>query len=229
MNNKISGIYKIQSQKNKNRIYIGSAKNIHVRWGIHISCLRRNKHHSIKLQNHYNKYGESDLLFSILLGCDESCLISNEQFFIDSYKPFFNIKPKAGSNLGFKHSDECKNKIRQSLIGKKHSEERRKNISIASKGRIVSEKTRQKMSISRKGHDVGENTREKIRNTLTGVKHTEERKLNSSIGHLGQKSWLKGKRMSDESRIKMSIAKKGKIAWNKNRKFINGKYELCPN
>src|SRR4030042_5011373 len=133
MNNKISGIYKIQSIRKKNRIYIGSAKNIHVRWGLHLSYLRRNKHHSIKLQNYYNKYGESDLLFNILLGCDEALLIVNEQFFIDSYKQYFNIKPNAGSNLGFKHSEESKNKTRQSLLGKKYSEERCKNMSVASK------------------------------------------------------------------------------------------------
>jgi GIY-YIG catalytic domain. len=61
-----SGIYKIESKLKPERIYIGSAINIGQRWRVHLSDLRKQKHHSKKLQNHYNKYGEVDLSFSIL-------------------------------------------------------------------------------------------------------------------------------------------------------------------
>jgi len=116
---KISGIYKIQSAIKPNRVYIGSAVNINHRWNCHLSDLRKNKHHSKKLQNHLNKYGESDLLFSILLGCPKEDLIKNEQYFLDSYKPYFNICQIASSQFGLKRSEETKNKMRQ----RKHSEE----------------------------------------------------------------------------------------------------------
>jgi group I intron endonuclease len=97
-----SGIYKIESKSHPDRIYIGSAVNIGNRWYEHLKKLKRNTHHSKKLQNHFNKYGESDLQFSILLGCDKEDLIKIEQYFLDSYNPWFNICKKAGNTLGLK-------------------------------------------------------------------------------------------------------------------------------
>ena len=61
----ISGIYKIKSKVKPERIYIGSSVNIQERWRKHINYLKNNKHQSIKLQRHYNKYGKNDLVFSI--------------------------------------------------------------------------------------------------------------------------------------------------------------------
>ena len=46
--------------------YIGSASRICDRWINHKFDLKNNKHHSIHLQNHYNKYGEDDLIFSVI-------------------------------------------------------------------------------------------------------------------------------------------------------------------
>ena len=66
---KISGIYQIQSIIKPERIYVGSGINIYQRWTQHKRELRQNKHHSIKLQRHYDKYGESDLVFIIIEPC----------------------------------------------------------------------------------------------------------------------------------------------------------------
>jgi len=63
--------------------------------------------------------------------CDPENCIPREQFYIDLLKPEYNILPKAGSNLGFKHSEETLNKMR---------------------GRIFSIETLAKMSIARKGN-----------------------------------------------------------------------------
>jgi group I intron endonuclease len=116
---KISGIYQIQSKIKSERIYIGSAIDIMQRWNVHLCDLKHNRHNP-KLQRHFNKYGESDLVFSILLGCAKEYLIANEQFFIDSYKPYFNICPIAGSSLGIKFSDESKVKMSKCKIGNKY-------------------------------------------------------------------------------------------------------------
>ena len=99
----ISGIYKIESKVHPDRIYIGSAVNFRHRKNIHFRTLKKNIHKNPKLQAHYNKYGEGDLSFSVIAICDKKELIPEnkiiwiEQFFIDAYKPWFNIAKIAGS------------------------------------------------------------------------------------------------------------------------------------
>jgi group I intron endonuclease len=111
---KISAIYIIKSIIKPERSYIGSAVRIDLRWNLHLSRLRRNIHDNKKLQSHFNKYGESDLQFSILLGCEKEDLIKIEQYFIDSYNPWFNHCKIAGNKLGVKTSDETKEKMSKS-------------------------------------------------------------------------------------------------------------------
>lgn len=94
------GIYKISSLIKPNRIYIGSALNIKRRWNKHKSDLKNNKHHSIKLQRHYNKYGIDDLIFEIIEECVIDCLIDWEQHYIDKTHTYFNTCKIAGSSKG---------------------------------------------------------------------------------------------------------------------------------
>ena len=118
---KISAIYKIQSIVKPERIYIGSAININKRWREHLQCLKTNKHGNGRLQNHFNKYGETDLNFSILLGCEKDDLLKIEQYFIDSYNPYFNICKIVGSNLGVKFSKESRKRMSKAKIGNKYA------------------------------------------------------------------------------------------------------------
>lgn len=186
----VSAIYQIQSKCKPNRKYIGSAINIAKRWGDHLNRLRRNKHHSKKLQRHYNKYGEADLQFSIILGCDKEDLIKNEQYFLDAYRPYFNICLIAGSVLGLKKgaswnrgispSEEIKEKLRKANLGKPQSLETRQKRSQSmkgkntwQKGRKFSEETKAKMRASQKA---------RIRKS-----HTEEAKQKMRLAKLGKK------------------------------------------
>ena len=57
---KISGVYQIVNELNGHR-YIGSSKNIQHRILVHRSALRRNSHHSIYLQNAFNKGDHSNI------------------------------------------------------------------------------------------------------------------------------------------------------------------------
>jgi|WetSurMetagenome_2_1015567.scaffolds.fasta_scaffold00157_28 group I intron endonuclease len=148
---KVSGVYQIQSKIKPIKIYIGSAIDINERWRKHIDRLTKNKHHSPKLQNHFNKYGESDLQFSILLGCDKDDLIKVEQYFIDTYKPFFNCSPTAGSCLGVKRSDEHKEKLRKIHTGLKASDETKLKQSIKRKGVKKSDETKRLMKLNHVG------------------------------------------------------------------------------
>jgi group I intron endonuclease len=156
LNMGMTGIYKIQSKIKPERIYIGSAMGIFKRWRNHLSLLKRNKHCSPKLQNHFNKYGEVDLVFSILLNCEKEDLIKIEQYFIDSYNPWFNICKIAGNQLGIKRSEEFKIHLKLINLGKIVSKETRDKMSesqlkVAGKrrlkmiGRKVSEETRSKL------------------------------------------------------------------------------------
>ena len=166
MRNRICGIYQIQSKIKYNKIYVGSAIDIYLRWLGHIEELRKNKHHNPKLQCHYNKYGESDLQFSILLGCEKEDLLKYEQFFIDSLNPWFNIQKVAGSPLGKKMSDEEK---------RKHSEAM-KGINTWMNGRIPWNKGKKGLQVSwRKG--------------LTGFKESKETRKKKSES--AKKAWAR--------------------------------------
>jgi group I intron endonuclease len=89
------GVYKIQSKKKHKRVYIGSSINIRSRWHSHLSDLKNNLHTNKKLQDHVNKYGLDDLIFIVIVACDMSNMLEYEQFFIDAYSPYFNIRTKA--------------------------------------------------------------------------------------------------------------------------------------
>lgn len=194
---KIAGIYKIQSIAKPDRIYIGSAMDIHKRWEQHLLRLKRNKHHSQKLQRHYNKYGKNDLIFSILIGCEKTELINTEQYFIDVYQPYFNGRLKAYSNEGFKHTEEAKRKIGESKKGVKNH----------NYGKHLSAETRKKMSNSKKGISVN-----------LGRKHTEEAKKKISLSRIGKPNPHKGNIPSAEGIKRIKELLKGRIPWNKGLK-----------
>lgn len=215
---KISGIYKIQSKVKPERIYIGSSGDISNRWKGHLGRLRRGNHHSLKLQRHYLKYGESDLLFSSILACDKSDLIKIEQYFIDSYNPYFNNSPLAGSTKGIKHTQEsCA------------------NMSKAHKGNIpwnkgkkgaqkISDETKRKMSLSHKGNKSALGNKfsreacERLSEARKGRIFSEEHKKKIGAANV-YRIWTNESRKkisesrkneSAEVRLKRSIAQKGK-------------------
>lgn len=130
----IPGIYKIQSLIKPHKFYIGSAVDIRRRWRQHLYLLRKNEHNPI-IQNHYNKYGESDFIFIILEPCFPEFLIVREQYYIDAFKPIFNAVQKAQNSFGFKHSKESNRKNRIAHLGKKDSPEVKLKKSLAHKGR----------------------------------------------------------------------------------------------
>jgi len=68
------------------------------------------------------KYGHSNFKLEILEYCDRSEVISRENYYINLLKPEYNILQVAGSSLGYKPSEETKNKIRLSLLGKSSGE-----------------------------------------------------------------------------------------------------------
>ena len=103
------GIYQILNKKTGKR-YIGSSKNIRLRWNSHRSALRLGKHHAIMLQRSYNRHGAEAFEYSVLLYCDKNNLAMYEQALLDGFKPFgddgYNILPSAYSMSGHKLSPD---------------------------------------------------------------------------------------------------------------------------
>lgn len=62
------------------------------------------------------KYGYSKFSFEILEFCDIKNVLVREQYYIDLLKPEYNILLKAGSPLGYKHTDEAKEKMKGTKI-----------------------------------------------------------------------------------------------------------------
>ena len=63
---------------------------------------------SVVLHRALLKYGYSNFSLDIIEYCEPNVKISREQYYIDLLKYEYNILKKAGSNLGFKHSEAIK-------------------------------------------------------------------------------------------------------------------------
>lgn len=198
----LSGIYYIQSKEHPERKYIGSAANFNWRKSKHLSDLRKNKHHSIKLQRHFNKYGEDDLIFILKEECDKSQLLEIEQHYLDNEKPFFNTCIVAGSSLGLHWtlSEESRKNISEGHRGTKHSEESKIKRSKKLKGRKPSDLARKRSSEVHKGKKLSEEQIELMRARAIG------------------NSYAKGKRwrLSEETKAKMRAS----ALKNKNEKHF---------
>jgi group I intron endonuclease len=160
-----TGVYLIQNKVNK-KMYIGSASRVvanrsnsgfYMRWSLHISSLTKNKHHCQHLQRSWNKYGAENFEFSIMHKCPPEKAIEMEQLYIDLLEPQYNSCKTAGSPLGYKHSEESKNRM-----------------SLARKGITISEYTRLRLSETRKGVSKTEEHKKKISESHKGKTHTKE-------------------------------------------------------
>lgn len=106
-------VYKITCEIN-NEFYIGSSVNLYMRWYVHLSELRRNKHHSQKLQDLYNKFGEKSLKISIVKeydNCDRKQLYEYEKEFIERLSPTINEVSVKECHV----SDEWRKKISNTI------------------------------------------------------------------------------------------------------------------
>ena len=117
------------------------------------------------------KYGFNNFKLEILEYCEEGVNpVNREQYYLDLFKPEYNILNQAGSILGFRHSEETLNYFREH---REVSEETRKNLSEAARGRILSPELRKELSEIRKGIKLTNETRSRISQAaikLRGVK-----------------------------------------------------------
>lgn len=153
----ISGVYQIKNLIN-GKLYVGSAVNFKLRFNKHKSQLRLNNHDNIKLQNSFNNHSENNFVFEILATCPPEYCIKLEQWFIDNLKPEYNILKIAGSSLGYKHSNETKQRLKNKFI----SEETKNKISLSHKGKKLSLEHKEKISRKSKLYKHSLETRSKL-------------------------------------------------------------------
>jgi group I intron endonuclease len=203
---KQSGVYIIRNFIDS-RIYIGSSVNISDRYYDHIQTLKRQKHHNTIIQRFVNRYGIESIYFEILELCSKEDMISREQYYMDLYKPEFNVRKRAESNIGIKCSEEKKEKIRAKLKGVK-----------TYRGSIGYKPTPETIEKIRQGNTGKKRTAEMLEKQskrMLGFKHSDEVKLRMSESKKGIKApprsiehcqniskGKKGKPMSEERRQK---------------------------
>jgi group I intron endonuclease len=197
-------VYKIGSKAVPDHYYIGSTVNFAGRKQQHLQDLRKGIHSSLRLQNHYNRYGESDLIFSIIVECSKEFLVAYEQYYIDVLNPYYNVCKIAGNCLGIKHSKETRKKLSKLRQGKNNS----------FYGKHHSEETKEKNRQAHLGSHHSEETKEKMRQAHLGQKRSEEAKRRMS-------EWQKGinkKPASEETKKLMSLS--GIKAWKLRKQLV---------
>jgi len=188
---KKSVLYSITNPVN-NKKYIGISSEFDNRKRNHLWHLRNNKHGNEKLQNAFNKYGEENFCFDIIL-----CFLSNDRLellkiennFIekyDTYKNGYNKSIGFDGSILLKPSEKWRKSTSERMkgntywLGRKQSEEHIYKRTRVHKGKTLSKETKSKISDSRKGKFTGED------NPFYGKSHTEEFK-NEIAKKLGKK------------------------------------------
>lgn len=114
------GIYRILNLTN-GKFYIGSAVCLKNRASKHFSDLRKGKHGNRKLQNSFNKHGESAFVFHVIEPViAKELLIQREQFYIDTLRPELNIRKIADSPLGLRATPETRRRQSEAHRGAKN-------------------------------------------------------------------------------------------------------------
>lgn len=181
-----SGIYRWTNKINGKK-YVGSSVNLGRRFSAYFShkYLSSNK---LMVSKALLKYGYAGFILEIIEYCVLKNLIQREQYYINLFKPEYNILKVAGSLLGFKHSESTKERLANLYTGRKISEQVKAKMSDTQKGRVHTLEAKAKMRISK-----------------IGLNLSEEHKANLSIAALGKKQ-------DESTKLKISLSKGTAIA-----------------
>jgi group I intron endonuclease len=186
------------------RFYIGStSKGFNIRRDAHLTALRKKKHANRFMQAAFNKYGEDNFCFTILLHCKPEECVSEEQNVLDDNfdNPLcMNLSPTAGSTFGVRYSDEVRSKLSAQRTGKKlsqatrqkhrermlnyrHSEESKRKIAESNRRRRLSDETKKKISEKNRGKTHSAASRELMSKARRGVPKSPETRARMAIAN----------------------------------------------
>lgn len=195
--------------------YIGSSKNFKARWKEHVRDLKKQRHHSIKLQRAWNKYGPEAFIFCALEYGAKN-LLDMEQIHLDAwdaYRTGYNCSPLAyaPSFKGGHHSEETKEMLR----ALRHTDETKEFIRAYALAHP--EEYRREMTSER---------RASIGNSLLGLTRTPENCANISKGKQNKRTSIAtefkpGHEVPRETRIAISTALKDR-PWSLARRKAQG-------
>lgn len=175
----MTGVYAIVHLASGKR-YVGSAsKSFRLRLAVHMSELRKFKHHSSTLQRAWSKYGDDAFEFRIVELSPPAWVVDVEQVFIDFYhsceRDFgYNMAPTAGSCRGIKRSPESVEKTAASNRGRKHSPETIEKIAAANRGKKMSPEAIAKTTAAIRGKKKSPEVIEKTASFNRGRKQSPE-------------------------------------------------------
>lgn len=109
-----SGVYRWVNKTNGNT-YIGSSINLSVRMYTYYSLASLAKSNR-PIDRALLKHGFSAFKLEILEYCDKNDVLKREDYYLNMYKPTYNIVSKAGSTLGYKHTPESIDKMRNFIL-----------------------------------------------------------------------------------------------------------------
>jgi group I intron endonuclease len=208
-----SGIYAIEHIAT-GRKYIGGACDFGGRWREHKYRLRKGAHHSLHLQRAWDKYGAEAFEFKVLLRCERSELLVQEQAFLDRFKPELNILMTARSSVGRKANPEA---IARMVATRKSKgpwisdavRERWRRERAHQPPPVVSAEGKERTRIANTGRKHTPEAIEKIRLASTGRRASPENIEKSRARMLGNKYCL-GRVVPDEVREKIAATLRGR-------------------
>jgi group I intron endonuclease len=175
----LGGIYLIICIVN-NYFYVGRAKCYQKRIKDHLRDLRKGHHKNPIIQSCFNKYGEENFKYSLLISLPDDEYIHKEieQLIIDKVindTKCMNINRSAHGGCLIPMTEERKYKISKANKGKNKGIRRDAKIGI-------------KISNSLKGHVLSNETKKKISNSHTGKSLSDEHRGKLSKSFLGEKN-----------------------------------------
>ena len=144
-NRRLSGIYKWTNKLN-GKSYIGSSVNLSKRLSNYYNYTFISKpQHNMLIYKALLKHGYSNFSLEILEYCNPNNVIEREQYYLDLLKPEYNVLPRAGSSLGYKHTEETLVKFKDRKFTPEHKAKLAKHLLSLSDSDDHKERSRQRM------------------------------------------------------------------------------------